>query len=261
MPWTESFCDGDVVPIPTLPPVVAKYAEPDDVRAVVDAYVAVTFPAETFDAKRFVDVAFVVVPFVTVEFVIVAFVANRSVKFASADVSESITPVVKCPTDEKNDVVVALVPVAFPNDRFEIKPFVIVPLVAVTFVANEFVDVALVVVELTAVKFPRVVDADERFVTVPVVIVPFVELKFVAVMFVELRLVVVAEVPVALVNVSPWSAVVPVAVILPAVRFETTPLVVVEFVAVKAPTDMLFAMIDEIFAKVDVNVSITPVVK
>lgn len=29
---------GDVVPIPTLPPPVAKYAAPDEVRAVVDAY-------------------------------------------------------------------------------------------------------------------------------------------------------------------------------------------------------------------------------
>ncbi len=37
LPWTESFWDGVVVPIPTFPPVVAKYAEPDEVIAVVEA--------------------------------------------------------------------------------------------------------------------------------------------------------------------------------------------------------------------------------
>jgi hypothetical protein len=36
-PWTERAWDGEVVPIPTFPPVVAKYADPDDVRAVVEA--------------------------------------------------------------------------------------------------------------------------------------------------------------------------------------------------------------------------------
>ena len=40
LPWTEraKSDDGEVVPIPTLPPNVPKYAEPVDVRAVVEAY-------------------------------------------------------------------------------------------------------------------------------------------------------------------------------------------------------------------------------
>ena len=36
-PWTESICEGDVVPMPTLPPLVAKYAEPVLLITVVDA--------------------------------------------------------------------------------------------------------------------------------------------------------------------------------------------------------------------------------
>ena len=35
---TDSSPHGDVVPIPTEPPEVAKYAEPLEVSAVVDAY-------------------------------------------------------------------------------------------------------------------------------------------------------------------------------------------------------------------------------
>ena len=39
LPWTPraKLEDGEVVPTPTLPAVVAKYADPDDVRAVVEA--------------------------------------------------------------------------------------------------------------------------------------------------------------------------------------------------------------------------------
>jgi Na+-transporting methylmalonyl-CoA/oxaloacetate decarboxylase gamma subunit len=37
-PATESFCPGEVVPIPTFPPDVAKYAEPVEEIAVVEAY-------------------------------------------------------------------------------------------------------------------------------------------------------------------------------------------------------------------------------
>ena len=113
------------------------------VRSVVVKFDVVRFVVEAFNAERFVDVAFVVVPFVMVELVIVAFVAKRSVKFASADVSESITPEVKCPTDEKNDVVVAFVPVASPNDN----PLSDVCPDTLTFPANvdvAFVDVALI---------------------------------------------------------------------------------------------------------------------
>ena len=36
-PTTESFAYGDVVPMPTLPPAVAKYAEPVDPICVVEA--------------------------------------------------------------------------------------------------------------------------------------------------------------------------------------------------------------------------------
>jgi len=38
LPCTESACEGVVEPIPTLPPLVAKYAEPEEVMAVVEAY-------------------------------------------------------------------------------------------------------------------------------------------------------------------------------------------------------------------------------
>ena len=76
------------------PPAVANGTLPD-VReeSVID-------PAVKFDVNKLVDVALVVVPFVTIEFVmvplvIVAFVAKRLVKFPIADVSVSITPVVK----------------------------------------------------------------------------------------------------------------------------------------------------------------------
>ena len=44
---------GVVVPMPTLPPAVAKYAEPVEVRAVVEALVAVNKPVKV----RGVDVA------------------------------------------------------------------------------------------------------------------------------------------------------------------------------------------------------------
>lgn len=36
--YSVSRDEGDVVPIPTFPPAVARYAAPVDVRAVVDAY-------------------------------------------------------------------------------------------------------------------------------------------------------------------------------------------------------------------------------
>lgn len=35
---TASVAHGDVVPIPIFPPAVARYAEPDDVNEVVEAY-------------------------------------------------------------------------------------------------------------------------------------------------------------------------------------------------------------------------------
>ncbi len=38
LPATDSVAPGVVVPIPTDPPAVAKYADPDDVMAVVEAY-------------------------------------------------------------------------------------------------------------------------------------------------------------------------------------------------------------------------------
>src|SRR3989344_7920155 len=37
LPWTERSCEGEVVPSPTEPPLVAKYAEPEAVSAVVEA--------------------------------------------------------------------------------------------------------------------------------------------------------------------------------------------------------------------------------
>ena len=50
MPATESFANGEVVPTPTLPPVVAKYAEPVAVKAVVEAYEVMSFvPSKVSD--------------------------------------------------------------------------------------------------------------------------------------------------------------------------------------------------------------------
>src|SRR3989338_9618713 len=37
LPCTERSCEGEVVPSPTEPPLVAKYAEPEAVSAVVEA--------------------------------------------------------------------------------------------------------------------------------------------------------------------------------------------------------------------------------
>ena len=50
MPTTESFQLGDVVPMPTLPPVVAKYAEPVEPICVVEAYPSVVSPV-TFNVE------------------------------------------------------------------------------------------------------------------------------------------------------------------------------------------------------------------
>ena len=36
-PLTVRVLEGDVVPMPTLPPSVARYAAPDEVKAVVEA--------------------------------------------------------------------------------------------------------------------------------------------------------------------------------------------------------------------------------
>lgn len=43
-PPTDKSDEGEVVPIPTAPPLVAKYAEPVEERAVVDAYGIVVRP-------------------------------------------------------------------------------------------------------------------------------------------------------------------------------------------------------------------------
>ena len=43
-PWTDNFAAGVVVPIPTLPPVVARYAELVVVSCVVDAFANVVSP-------------------------------------------------------------------------------------------------------------------------------------------------------------------------------------------------------------------------
>ena len=49
MPWTERFDVGVVVPIPTLPPAVAKYAEPLALSTVVEAFARLVKP-ETVSA-------------------------------------------------------------------------------------------------------------------------------------------------------------------------------------------------------------------
>jgi hypothetical protein len=77
---------------------------------------------------------------------------------------------------------------------------------------------------------------------------------------VEKRFVVVAEVPVALVKVSVWSAVVLVAVKLPTAKIEVVAFEVVAVVAVSAPTLILLAISEVIFASVEVKVLMTPVV-
>ena len=40
----ESLAKGEVVPMPTWPPWVARYVDPDEVRAVVEAYAMVVEP-------------------------------------------------------------------------------------------------------------------------------------------------------------------------------------------------------------------------
>ena len=37
LPWIDRVEAGEVVPMPTEPPSVAKYEEPDEVNAVVEA--------------------------------------------------------------------------------------------------------------------------------------------------------------------------------------------------------------------------------
>lgn len=127
LPSTESACEGDVVPMPTLPPLVAKYAEPEEVTTVVEAYgkieaaddVATKYGATgAVKATRFVVVAFVVVAFVAVRADVETLWAMRLPTLAKVEANVSMMPVVRCPMDEKNEVVVAEVPVARAKVKF-----------------------------------------------------------------------------------------------------------------------------------------------
>ena len=69
-------------------------------------------------ATKLVVVAFVVVALVAVRAEVETELAISEVIEASVDENVSATPDAKCPTDEKNDVVVAAVPVAFANVKF-----------------------------------------------------------------------------------------------------------------------------------------------
>ncbi len=79
------------------------------------------------------------------------------------EVNVSIVPIVARNTDEKNEVVVAAVPVAFTNERFAIVPFVAERFVEEAldekkFVEVELTDVAFVTLMLERLRFPA-----ERF--------------------------------------------------------------------------------------------------
>ena len=219
-----------------------------DVVFVPVAFVHVRFEiARGAVNVRFAIVAFVAPKFVTNSFVVVAFV---EVTFVKTPVEGVVAPmavplidpplivtldemrvgavsVLIVPDSAFNVVPVAvaklkkLVEVPFVKERFVTVPLVEFKVVAVPFVVKKFVVVAFVptefvknneaIVPLVADKLEPVADTNERDV-----IEPFVAPKLVAKPFVEVTLV-----PVALVNVTPWSDELPPIVNVPVTdRFE-----------------------------------------